>query len=31
MVMFDSEIHFLHVRKGYDTEFYELELVVTIG
>ena len=31
MAMFTCSIHFLHVRKGYDTEFYLLELVVTIG
>ena len=31
MVMFTCSIHFLHVRKGYDTEFYLLELVVTIA
>ena len=31
MVMFTCSVHFLHVRKGYDTELYLLELVLTIG
>ena len=31
MVMFTCSVNFLHVRKGYDNEFYLLELVVTIG
>ena len=31
MVMFTCSVHFLHLRNGYDNEFYLLELVVTIG